>query len=604
MAISNYTPSANRIVHNTAVDFKEGMSFGQPVHLMQYDKSLPVVVVSLYSGGKVYSIPSNADVCVRVGKPDGTKVYNPVLGCNADRTICYFEVTQQMTSAYGAALAILEITVGGDIAGSSYVPLDIAKNPAQDDAIESSDEYQIMTEVIADAQAVLTNPPKIQNGNWWIWDSEKKAYADSGYSAGGGGASETEVFICTISGSASSGYSCNKTIDEINTAYLAGKLVYAKDDTRVMPLVAIAHPQIAQFCVTLAGGGLVGYSITGSGTVMAISQQMQLKKLVTSISSSSNNTDYPSAKAVWAAIPHPVAKTDAMTQAVGVSDDGKLYTQPSSGSSTAQKLIVTATVSGYNAYDGQPTVDKTLDEIKTAYDSGTDVYAKVYVGSDYLCLAPCVFCSADHAMFSAVYADSPDTPDVVNYVSLYVFDGGCEAYVASSSMFVPRVTSADNGKALVVKNGAWSVENVSGGEKAWTKIIDVDVTETTMSFQNDSLNGVTEFNIRWSDLQNVGTSRSGLNLVVNGIEIGTYGIAGIVSKSGTNAYGWTYAKYDGLFWHIAVSSGSASQNSNIATIPSSVCCLADNVGAADSIKMSAASSEKAPVFGKLEVWAR
>ena len=419
-----------------------------------------------------------------------------------------------------------------------------------------------------------------------------------------GGTSETEVFICTVTGSTSSGYSCNKTIDEINAAYLAGKIVYAKDDTRIMPLVGIAHPQIAQFCVALAGGGLVGYSVTGSGTVTAISQQTQLKKLVTSISSSSTNTDYPSAKAVWNAIPHPVAKTDAMTQEVGVSDDGKLYTQPGSGSFTAQKLIVTATVSGYNVYDGQPTVDKTLTEIETAYDSGADVYAKVYVGSEYLCLVPCVFCSADHAMFSTVYADSPDTPGFVNYVSLYVFDGGCEAYVASSSMFVPSVTNADNGKALVVKNGSWSVENVSGGEKAWTKIIDVDVTETTLTFKSNGLNGATEFRIRWSNLQNASTTNSGLSLVINELAISGVGSVASVGKSGTSLYGWTHIKYDGLFWDITSVSGSTSPTNNTKASLYSVYNLTENVGAADGIELFAPTSQYAPVSGKLEVWAR
>lgn len=533
-------------------------------------------------------------------------------------------------------------------------------------------------------------------------DSNGKPTAWEPVDMPGGGSSETEVFICTITGSTSSGYSCNKTIDEINTAYLAGKLVYAKDDTRIMPLVGIAHPQIAQFCVALAGGGLVGYSITGSGTVTAISQQTQLKKLVTSISSSSTNTDYPSAKAVWNAIPHslvvdiqiarlgeldsaPVvdktfdeiytAYTNGdyvhalvhcygMTAHVGIAkisadsvtfgkcypdsadttqfqyvvcvdimsddtaegyfreehflpkatsaDNGKVLMVKNgywdlgsvSGGSSAQKLIVTATVSGYNVYDGQPTVDKTLTEIEIAYDSGADVYAKVYVGSEYLCLAPCVFCSADHAMFSTVYADSPDTPDIVNYVSLYVFDGGCEAYVASSSMFVPRVTSADNGKALVVKNGAWSVENVSGGEKAWTKIIDADVTETTLTFKKDSLNGVTEFNIRWSNLQSTSTTDSGLCLMINGLAVSGIGSVGLVGKSGASLYGWTHINYDGLFWHITSSQGSTTLYSNARGSLYSVYNLAENVGAADDIELYAPNTQYAPVSGKLEVWAR
>lgn len=180
MAISTYTPLPDRIIHNTEVDFQTRTQLGMTVHLVQYDKSLPIVAVALYSNGQPYQIPTGAEMNVRVGKRDGTKVYNPVLGCNANRTICYFEVTQQMTSAYGPTLAILELIVDGAIAGSSYIPLDIAKNPAQDEAIMSSNEYKSMNEIVAEAREALGKPPKIQNGTWWLWDSEQKTYVDTG----------------------------------------------------------------------------------------------------------------------------------------------------------------------------------------------------------------------------------------------------------------------------------------------------------------------------------------------------------------------------------------------------------------------------------------
>ena len=180
MAVSSYTPSSTRILHNTEVDFQTRTQLGTTVHLMQYDKSLPVVAVALYSNGRPYQIPAGAEMNVRVGKTDGTKVYNPVLGCNTNRTICYFEVTQQMSSAYGPTLAILELIIDGAIAGSSYIPLDIAKNPAQDEAILSSDEYKSMNEIVDEAREALGKPPKIQNETWWLWDSAKKAYVDTG----------------------------------------------------------------------------------------------------------------------------------------------------------------------------------------------------------------------------------------------------------------------------------------------------------------------------------------------------------------------------------------------------------------------------------------
>ena len=67
----------------------------------------------------------------------------------------------------------------------------------------------------------------------------------------------------------------------------------------------------------------------------------------TALSASSTNTQYPSANAVWNAISHPEAKTDAMTQAVGKDANGKLWTTPGGGgSSSGIELVYTWTADG------------------------------------------------------------------------------------------------------------------------------------------------------------------------------------------------------------------------------------------------------------------
>ena len=185
MAISVYTPPSDRLLHNTAVDFGERWSLGTAVNLMQYDKTLPIIAVSLYSGGQPYTIPSSADLNVRVGKSDGTKVYNPVLGCNSTRNVAYIEVTRQISAVYGPALATLELIIEGNIAHSSYILLDVAKNPAPDDAIESTNEYKSLFEAINDAKDAIGKPPIIQNETWWLWNSEKKAYVNTDFPARG-----------------------------------------------------------------------------------------------------------------------------------------------------------------------------------------------------------------------------------------------------------------------------------------------------------------------------------------------------------------------------------------------------------------------------------
>ena len=185
MGVATYIPPSDRIIHNTAVDFGERWSLGTAVNLMQYDKTLPIIAVSLYSGGQPYTIPSSADLNVRVGKSDGTKVYNPVLGCNSTRNVAYIEVTRQISAAYGPALATLELIIEGNVAYSSYILLDVAKNPAPDDAIESTNEYKSLFEAINDAKDAIGKLPIIQNGTWWLWNSEKKAYVNTDFPARG-----------------------------------------------------------------------------------------------------------------------------------------------------------------------------------------------------------------------------------------------------------------------------------------------------------------------------------------------------------------------------------------------------------------------------------
>lgn len=185
MSVTTYMPPSDRIVHNTAVDFGERWSLGTAVNLMQYDKTLPIIAVSLYSGGQPYTIPSSADLNARVGKSDGTKVYNPVLGCNSTRNVAYIEVTRQISAVYGPALATLELIIEGNVAYSSYILLDIAKNPAPDDAIESTDEYKSLFEAINDAKDAIGKQPIIQNETWWLWDSEKKTYVNTDFPARG-----------------------------------------------------------------------------------------------------------------------------------------------------------------------------------------------------------------------------------------------------------------------------------------------------------------------------------------------------------------------------------------------------------------------------------
>lgn len=166
MAAVNYSPPAAALIKATRADF-DRRDVVQPVHLVQYDDTLPVLAVTLYKGGQPWTLPTGADVNLRMDKKDGHYVYNPALGVSSDRATVYLAVTAQMTTGYGTFAPIVEVLAGGGVAGMAALRLEIDRNPVQDDMIESTDEYKtvqaLAAEVAANAKIVRDNEAGIQD---------------------------------------------------------------------------------------------------------------------------------------------------------------------------------------------------------------------------------------------------------------------------------------------------------------------------------------------------------------------------------------------------------------------------------------------------------
>lgn len=166
MAAANYSPPAEALIKATRADF-DRRDVVQPVHLVQYDDTLPVLAVTLYKGGQPWALPTGADVNLRMDKKDGHYVYNPALGVSSDRSTVYMAVTAQMTTGYGTFAPVVEVLAGGGVAGMAALRLDIDKNPVQDGMLESTDEYKavqtLAAEVAANAKIVRDNEAGIQD---------------------------------------------------------------------------------------------------------------------------------------------------------------------------------------------------------------------------------------------------------------------------------------------------------------------------------------------------------------------------------------------------------------------------------------------------------
>lgn len=142
----------------------DGYYVTQPLRLVQYDETLPVAAVQLTYQNQPYTPPTGAELNVRMGKPDGTTVYNPCLGMDSSG-IVYFAFTQQMTIVAGYGTLTVEVTDNG-VKNSAPIIVDIRRNPVPEGAIESADEFLTLQEILAEAekwgQIVEANASNIQ----------------------------------------------------------------------------------------------------------------------------------------------------------------------------------------------------------------------------------------------------------------------------------------------------------------------------------------------------------------------------------------------------------------------------------------------------------
>lgn len=177
MAATIYEPLSTAHLKSCTVDF-DSRPDKKAVNLVQYDQTIPVLCVSLKKGGTEYKVPSDADVNIRMDKRDGYHVYNPALGVNAERTVAYFAVTPQMSTGWGDYYPIVEITVGGGIAGSAPIWLHFDRNPLPENAIISSDEYKTIQQLLEDVTAVKADTEQIKAQTEAVRD-QAKGFADN-----------------------------------------------------------------------------------------------------------------------------------------------------------------------------------------------------------------------------------------------------------------------------------------------------------------------------------------------------------------------------------------------------------------------------------------
>lgn len=147
------TPDAGRIVQSITLDLAGGGGISPQIKLVQYDTKLPIVAVHLKNGQQPYTLPDGAAANVRMTKTDGKGVYNPAYGISADRNTAYVEISAQMTACAGLQLAVLEIVTGDMIKNTQPFALAVTANPLAEGTYTSSDEYNTLASMAAQATA-------------------------------------------------------------------------------------------------------------------------------------------------------------------------------------------------------------------------------------------------------------------------------------------------------------------------------------------------------------------------------------------------------------------------------------------------------------------
>ena len=142
------------IKHTTTVDIGDLRTLSKPIHLMQYDKSLPEIEVHITKDGQEYTIPSGYSATIRWGKPDKH-------GCTATGTVSgstvTFQVTEQMACVAGRSEVTVEIVESDSSqAGTAKFEVIVDSNPIGDNTIVSDSEIADIQKAIEAGQNAIT----------------------------------------------------------------------------------------------------------------------------------------------------------------------------------------------------------------------------------------------------------------------------------------------------------------------------------------------------------------------------------------------------------------------------------------------------------------
>lgn len=214
---------------------------------------------------------------------------------------------------------------------------------------------------------------------------------------------------------------------------------------------------------------------------------------------------------------------------LGTTDTGK----PSRGQTGADgapgkdgkdvtSFIVNATFSVTTGDDGGVTIDKTFNEIITAYNNGNRLIAHVKTSSQSADIyeIPCVYYNASQScVFGAVFVKDPNSPSTSTFaLQLTIPKSGSASGNFDSMLQLPAVSATDNGKILQVTNGAWDKAQQQSYSSFGGATSSAAGTSGLVPAPDSGSQGkYLKADGTWADLPAAGTGSRGVTYLVNDV---------------------------------------------------------------------------------------
>lgn len=221
--LNQYTPPADSVIIDVDVDFVT-RPITPPIHLVQYDKVLPVLAIHMYSNRSAYSMPQQSTAAIRVNLGNGAHYYAFAEGRSADFTIVYFVLQAPLCYNPGFKPGVIEISNSEGLINSSAISIEVEQNPMPEDAIHTDEDYINLINIIHGVEKWAYGDCQHLTNNSWIVNGCKDgvqigtgATAEGAENTSTGAYSHTEGYNNTASGACAHAEGNNSTASALGS---------------------------------------------------------------------------------------------------------------------------------------------------------------------------------------------------------------------------------------------------------------------------------------------------------------------------------------------------------------------------------------------------